>query len=399
MKLGETMKKNNVKMTLTLVLGILLGCCIAMGAMLLLPKGIFGSTVTISNDDYEYYQQLDQRYSKLNGIYDAILTSYYKEPEEEDLATGMYKGVIAGLGDPYSTYMTSEEYTSWTDSTTGEFEGVGVVFTQDAEGNYIVVETTAGSPAAKAGIQAEDRILKVNGKTYDSMNELSAAIKGPAGTKVTLSCEREGKPMEFELTRKKIVEQSVESKLLDGNIGYIQIAAFETHTADDFEKALDDLQEKGAKSLVIDLRDNGGGILQSGTDIADMLLGKGTITYLEDQDGSKQYIKSDKEKLDMPYALLVNGQSASTSEVLAAAVKDDGENPIVGTTTFGKGIVQTTAELKDGSALKLTTAQYFSPKGLQIHEKGVEPDYKMKDKKKTKKDEQLEKALELLRKK
>lgn len=393
------MKKNNIKMVLVLVLGMLLGSCIALGGVMLLPKGIFGNTVTISNEDYEYYQQLHQRYSKLNGIYDSILTGYYQKPKEEDLATGMYKGVMAGLGDPYSNYMTKEEYTSWTDSTTGEFEGVGVVFTQDTEGNYIVVETSPGSPAEKAGIKADDRILKVDGKTYDSMNALSAAIKGPAGTKVKLTCQRKDKPMEFELTRQKIIDQSVESKSLDDNIGYIKISAFESHTAEDFEEALEALQKKGAKSLVIDLRDNGGGILEPGIDIADKLLGQGTITYLEDQKGSKQYIKSDKEKLDMPYVLLVNGKSASTSEVLAAAVKDDGKNPLIGTTTFGKGIIQTTAELKDGSALKLTTAQYFSPKGFQIHEKGVTPDYKVKNDKKTKKDEQLEKALELLGKK
>lgn len=384
-------------MGMFLVLGMLIGGCIALGGLLLVEKGLFGGMVTLPRSDYQYYQQLDQRYSKLNGIYDSVITSYYKKPKEENLDTGMYKGLLAGLGDPYSTYMTSEEYASWEDSTTGEFEGVGVVFTQDQKGNYLVIQTTPGSPAEKAGIKADDVILKVDGKTYDSMNELSAAIKGPAGTKVTVTCQRDGKEMDFQMTRQQIIDQSVESKALDDDIGYIKISAFEAHTAEDFDKAVADLKKQGAKRLVIDLRDNSGGILDPGIQIADTLLGKGTITYLEDQKGSKQYLKSDEEKLDMPYALLINDKSASTSEVLAAAVKDDGQNPLIGTTTFGKGIVQTTAKLKDGSALKITTAQYFSPKGRQIHGKGVKPDHKVKNNAKTKKDEQLEKALELLR--
>ncbi|MCI9596275.1 MAG: S41 family peptidase [Firmicutes bacterium] len=391
------MKTKKKEMTMLLLIGILIGCGITLGGMLLVQKGILGGMATVSNTDYQYYQQLHQRYSKLNGIYDSVIASYYKKPKAEDLETGMYKGLMAGLGDPYSTYMTSEEYTSWEDSTTGEFEGVGVVFTQDERGNYVVVQTTPDSPAEKAGIKAEDFILKVDGKTYDSMNELSAAIKGPAGTKVTVTCQRDGKNMDFQMTRQQIIDQSVESKALDDNIGYIKISAFEAHTAEDFDKAVAALKKKGAKRFVIDLRDNSGGILDPGIEIADTLLGKGTITYLEDQKGSKQYIKSDEEKLDMPYALLINDKSASTSEVLAAAVKDEGKNPLIGTTTFGKGIIQTTAKLKDGSALKITTAQYFSPKGSQIHEKGVKPDHRVKDNEKTKKDEQLEKALELLR--
>ncbi len=391
------MKTKKREMGMFLVLGMLIGGCIALGGLLLVEKGLFGGMVTLPRSDYQYYQQLDQRYSKLNGIYDSVITSYYKKPKEENLDTGMYKGLLAGLGDPYSTYMTSEEYASWEDSTTGEFEGVGVVFTQDQKGNYLVIQTTPGSPAEKAGIKADDVILKVDGKTYDSMNELSAAIKGPAGTKVTVTCQRDGKEMDFQMTRQQIIDQSVESKALDDDIGYIKISAFEAHTAEDFDKAVADLKKQGAKRLVIDLRDNSGGILDPGIQIADTLLGKGTITYLEDQKGSKQYLKSDEEKLDMPYALLINDKSASTSEVLAAAVKDDGQNPLIGTTTFGKGIVQTTAKLKDGSALKITTAQYFSPKGRQIHGKGVKPDHKVKNNAKTKKDEQLEKALELLR--
>ena len=185
--------------------------------------------------------------------------------------------------------------------------------------------------------------------------------------------------------------------MLEDNIGYIQITSFEEHTAEEFQDELNKMEEKKVSGLVIDLRENGGGIVDSGFEIADQLLGEGTITYLQDQKGEKQYIKSDKGATDLPYVLLVDENTASTSEILAAAVKDDGKNPLVGTTTFGKGIVQTSGELSDGSALKITTMQYFSPKGNQINGKGVKPDYVVKNSK-GKKDKQLLKAQELLTK-
>lgn len=390
------MQINKKNFAMLLAVAFLAGCGVALAMMLLLGSGTFGGTVKIEKEQYRYYQQLDERYSKLNQIYDDITANYYKEPDKENLETGMYKGLMAGLGDVYSGYMTAEEFRSWSDTTLGEFEGIGINFSINTKGEFVILGTIPGTPAEKAGLQSGDLILAVDGKVYSDMETVSAALKGKAGTKVRVTYERNGKEREVTIKRAKIISQTVESKMLKNNIGYMALSSFEEHTAEDFKKQLADLEKKGAKSLIIDLRDNGGGLVASGTEIADALLGEGTITYLQDQKGQKQYIKSDAQKIDLPCVFLVNENTASTSEILAAAVKDDGTSPLVGTTTFGKGIVQSTQQRQDGSAIKLTTMQYFSPKGNAIHEKGVKPDYTVKNSKKSKEDKQLDKAIELL---
>lgn len=390
-----TIKKQSF--VILLIVLFLLGAAAAMGGVLLIENGIVGGTVKLSKKEYAYYQQLDSRYSKLDQLYNEVMANFYKKPDEEDLATGMYKGLIAGLGDPYSAYMTEEEYKSWSDTTLGEFDGIGITFSTNSKGEYVIVSTIEGTPARKAGLKAGDRIVAVDGKTYDNMDAVSAAVKGKAGTEVTITYERDGKQKDVTMKRATIINDTVDSKMLEDNIGYIQITSFEEHTAEEFQDELNKMEEKKVSGLVIDLRENGGGIVDSGFEIADQLLGEGTITYLQDQKGEKQYIKSDKGATDLPYVLLVDENTASTSEILAAAVKDDGKNPLVGTTTFGKGIVQTSGELSDGSALKITTMQYFSPKGNQINGKGVKPDYVVKNSK-GKKDKQLLKAQELLTK-
>ena len=390
------MKKTNFAMLLAAV--FLAGCAAALAIMFLAGNGAFGSTVAVEKDQYRYYRQLDDRYSKLNQIYDDITANYYKEPDEKDLETGMYKGLMAGLGDVYSGYMTAEEFRSWSDTTLGEFEGIGINFSINTKGEFVILGTIPGTPAEKAGLQAGDLILAVDGKVYADMETVSAALKGKAGTKVRVTYDRDGKEREVTIKRAKIISQTVESKMLENRIGYMALSSFEEHTAEDFKKQLADLQKKGAKSLIIDLRDNGGGLVDSGTEIADVFLGEGTITYLQNRKGQKQYIKSDADKIQVPCVFLVNKNTASTSEILAAAVKDDGTNPLVGTTTFGKGIVQSTQQRQDGSAVKLTTMQYFSPKGNAIHEKGVKPDYVVKNSKQSKEDKQLNKAIELLTK-
>lgn len=390
------MQINKKNFAMLLAVAFLAGCGVALAMMLLLGSGTFGGTVKIEKEQYRYYQQLDERYSKLNQIYDDITANYYKEPDKENLETGMYKGLMAGLGDVYSGYMTAEEFRSWSDTTLGEFEGIGINFSINTKGEFVILGTIPGTPAEKAGLQPGDLILAVDGKVYSDMETVSAALKGKAGTKVRVTYERNGKEREVTIKRAKIISQTVESKMLKNNIGYMALSSFEEHTAEDFKKQLADLEKKGAKSLIIDLRDNGGGLVASGTEIADALLGEGTITYLQDQKGQKQYIKSDAQKINLPCVFLVNENTASTSEILAAAVKDDGTSPLVGTTTFGKGIVQSTQQRQDGSAIKLTTMQYFSPKGNAIHEKGVKPDYTVKNSKKSKEDKQLDKAIELL---
>jgi carboxyl-terminal processing protease len=260
----------------------------------------------------------------------------------------------------------------------------------------VVISTISGSPADKAGLRTGDIILMVDGKAYEELEALGAAIRGDAGSKVEITYLRGEDQKTVSIIRAKIVSETVVSRELAGGIGYIQITSFEEHTAEDFEAALHEFEVKGLKGLVIDLRNNGGGLVDQGVAIADLLMGKGSITYLMDRDGNKETYSSDTNKTSLPFVLLVNGGTASTSEILSAAIKDSKDGLLVGETTFGKGIVQSTTQLPDGDAVKLTIKQYFSPDGNVIHKIGVEPDYAVTDNPDTPEDEALNKALALL---
>lgn len=371
------------------------GFAVCAGITMVMCFGVGGGPVMISNDVYDHYQELDERYSKVNSIYDTVMEGYYIEPDTTDLEDGMCKGLMSGLGDPYSAYMTEDEYKTWMESVTGEFEGIGISFTTDKDGNYVVVSVFKDSPAERAGLEAGDFILAADGKAYPNMDALSAAIKGERGTKVTITYERDGRPHDVEIIRDKIEETSVESKILDNNIGYVAISSFAENTAEEFRAQLETMENKSVDGLVIDLRNNGGGIVNTCQEIADMLLGECEIVSMKNRAGEESVLNSDEEKTELPYVILVNENSASASEILAAAVKDNTDNPLVGVTTFGKGIVQTSGQLEDGSALEMTTMQYFSPNGNKIHKKGVKPDYVVKNTETE--DKQLDKAVELLK--
>ena len=377
------------------LIAFIAGFAVCAGITAAMCIGIGGGPVMISNEVSDYYKELDERFSKVNSIYDTVMEEYYIEPDTTDLEDGMCKGLMSGLGDPYSAYMTEEEYNTWLESVTGEFEGIGISFTTDEKGNYVVVSVFSDTPAEKAGLKEGDILLGADGKVYDTMDALSAAIKGKRGTKVTVTYERDGKVHDVDIIRDKIEETSVESKMLDDNIGYIAVSSFAEDTAEDFKVELESFESKNVKGLVIDLRNNGGGLVNVCSEIADMLLGECTIVSMEDRNGEESVLTSDEEKTDITYVILVNENSASASEILAGAVKDNTENPLVGVTTFGKGIVQTSGQLDDGSALELTTMQYFSPDGNEIHKKGVEPDYIVKNTETE--DKQLNKAIELLK--
>lgn len=377
------------------VLAFLAGFAVCAGFTMIMCFGVGGGPVMISNEVHEHYQELEERFSKVNSIYDTVMEGYYIEPNATDLEDGMCRGLMSGLKDPYSAYMTEEEYTSWLESVTGEFEGIGISFTTDENGNYVIVSVFKDSPAEKAGLKEGDFILAADGKAYPNMDALSAAIKGKRGTKVTVTYEREGKAHDVDIIRDKIEETSVESKMLDNDIGYIAISSFAENTAKEFRVQLDEMESKKVNGLIIDLRNNGGGMVTTCQQIADMLLGEGEIVSMENQAGEESVLNSDAEKTELPYVILVNENSASASEILAGAVKDNTDNPLVGVTTFGKGIVQTSGQLDDGSALELTTMQYFSPNGNKIHKKGVKPDYVVKNT--GTEDKQLNKAIELLK--
>lgn len=333
--------------------------------------------------------------SKISELYEYIDNYYYTDYDEDDLINGAYKGFVQGLGDPYSAYMTKEEYDSWNVSVTGEYSGVGITFTENDDGEFVVLAINKNSPAKKAGIKEGDVLLTVDGKTYDSSDSMAVAIRGKKGSKVTLEYSREGDIKKVEMIRDNISQESVEYEMLEGDVGYIAITQFIDHTSEDFQKALSALEKQGAKSLVLDLRDNGGGLVDECVEIADAFLDKGVVCYVKDKDGSLDSYDAKDGKTKLKTVVLINENSASAAEILSAALKDNGFT-IVGQTSFGKGVIQTTVEFDDGSALKLTIMQYLSPDKKVIHGKGVAPNIKCTDKESTEKDEQLEKALQSL---
>jgi carboxyl-terminal processing protease len=353
---------------------------------------------------------VDAKIAAIKGI---IEKYYLEDPKEQDLVDGMYKGLVNGLDDPYSVYYTKDEFKSMMESTNGVYGGIGVTVSQNADTGVItLVKPFENSPGLEAGILPGDILYKVNGTEVTGM-ELSnvvAMIKGEEGTTVDLTIIREGQSEEMNITveRRKIEIPTISHEVLANNIGYISIAEFDSVTESQFMSAFEDLNKQGISGLVVDLRNNPGGNLDVVNSILDQILPEGLIVYTEDKYGEKEEYKSDAEhKFDKPLAVLVNGNSASASEIFAGAVKDYGIGTIVGTKTFGKGIVQRLIELGDGTAMKLTISKYYTPKGLNIHKIGIEPDVEVKldDALKTQavithdQDNQLQKAIEIINEK
>lgn len=390
------MKKRNL--IFIIVIAVLVGA-LATGGAIFLVGYASGGYMAVTNDEYNNYKVMKEKYGKLAELEQYIQEKYYVPVDEEKLTEGMYKGLFWGIGDPYSAYLTEEEYNDIMISTTGEYQGIGVTIAPDDTGLINVVSPIDGSPAEAAGIKSGDKIISVGDKTYDaaSIDQAVAAMRGKPGTKVDLLILRGGNELEFSITRANIVMQSVRSEVLDGNIGYIRISSFEEKTAEDFKQQLRDMELKQVIGLVIDLRDNGGGLVDSSIKIADLLLDEGVVTYTEDRKGNKEYYKSASDKTELPYVVLVNGGTASASEILTGAIKDHKGGKIVGTTTYGKGIIQSVEQLSNGDAVKLTIMQYFSPDGNVIHKIGIKPDVELEALAEDTTDKQLEKAMELLK--
>ena len=352
----------------------------------------------------------DATNSKLKVIKDKINSEYVGNVDENALQEYAIKGYVAGLNDIYSEYFTKDEMTDFSNETIGTYVGIGVTMTKDSEKNQIVVYgVTPNSPAEEAGIKVNDVIIKVDGNdcTGDDFETIPNKILGQEGTKVSVTVLRDGKELTFDMKRRKIVNQTITSELLDDNIGYIYLSSFEDNTYEQFKSAYDDLISKGAKSLILDLRNNGGGIVKEATDIGDLFTDKGKVLLIEsdkDKKEIKTYSKQDKT-INMNVVLLVNEYSASASEILAGILKDDVENAtIVGTKTYGKGVIQSLYTLSDGSGLKLTTDEYFTPNHNEINKIGITPDeivegYKFSGKLDKENDTQLKKAIELLKQK
>lgn len=319
--------------------------------------------------------------SKLQVIEETIAKYYYQEDvDTQTLADGMYSGVIASLGDPYSTYYTEADLSDLMEQTEGIYYGIGAYVGMDVQtGLAHISKVIEDTPAQAAGLHDGDVIYMVDDKPMQGLelSEVVANIKGVEGTRVHLTIFRESENdyLEFDVERKKIESPTVNHEMYDGGIGYIQITEFDDVTVDQFADALAVLRGQGMKGLILDLRANPGGNLSAVVEIAQQLLPKGLIVYTEDRDGNRtEYSCDGTKRFDKPLVVLVNGYSASASEILAGAIKDYGIGKLIGTTTFGKGIVQRVISLSDGTALKLTVSSYFTPNGNNIHGIGIEPD-------------------------
>ncbi len=317
---------------------------------------------------------------KMDKIEELIDENFALEYNEEDLVEAQYAGYVYGLQDPYSAYLTEENYDKMMESTNGEYVGIGVGVTPSTERNTILInQVFTGSPAEKAGLSIGDEIVAVEGETVfgTDMDSAILKIKGKPKTSVVITIRdfETGENKDVTLIRDKVVVDTVFYEKLEDNIGYIRISSFDAVTDEQFHEAYNSLINDGIEGLVLDLRNNPGGLLDVVTNIADTLVPEGNIVYTEDVNGEKMYIKSDAEQIEIPLQVLVNEYSASASEVLAGAIKDYGVGELVGETTFGKGIVQRIFPLGDGSALKLTISRYFTPSGVCINGIGIEPDH------------------------
>lgn len=340
--------------------------------------------------------------AKIEELNNYIEQYYLFDYEEEDVKDGIYKGMMAGLGDIYTGYYTPDEYDKLMETTNGTYSGIGAMLQQDYKTGIItVVRAFAGSPAEEAGLQTDDILYMVKGEevTGKDLSLVVTDLKGEEGTDVDISILRGTDVIDLQVTRRNVEVPTVEYEMLENGIGYIAITSFESVTDEQFLTALDDLESQGMDDLIIDLRGNGGGLVDVTCTILDRLLPEGVIVYTEDKYGRRHEERSDAEHYfagDM--AVLVNGYSASASEIFAGAVKDYGVGTLIGTQTFGKGIVQSIIPLEDGSALKITISRYYTPAGNNIHEVGITPDIILEPDGESEEDNQLQKAIEVLSK-
>lgn len=316
---------------------------------------------------------------KLNYLEELIDEEYLDEKDESSMREGLYAGLLAGLKDPYSTYYTAEQYKELNTSNEGSYVGIGAVLQKDDTGGAKIIQLYEGGPGEQAGLKKGDVIKAVDGAdvTDKETSDIASMVRDSEKASVMLTIQRENeeKPRDVKVEIRDVEIQTVSHEMLSEDTGYIRISEFSEVTSEQYKKAFADLKDQGMKKLVVDLRDNPGGLLTAVCGVLRQILPEGLIVYTEDKNGKREEETCDgKNKLDMPLAVLVNGNSASASEIFAGAVKDYGIGTIVGTTTYGKGVVQTIHSLTDGSAVKITIAKYFTPKGNDINKKGITPD-------------------------
>lgn len=354
-------------------------------------------------DASKYSREINEKLKKI----DNVINSYYlndSEIDEQQMLESMYTGYVNGLGERYSTYYSAKEYADLMESSSGEYSGIGVSVSQNVNTGIITVITPfENGPGYEAGIRKEDILYKVAGEevTGEDINNVVARIKGEAGTTVELTVYRPSTNEYIDMTveRRIVQNPTVTYEMKDNGIGYIHITEFDEVTVTQFAAAIEELKKQGAKGLIFDVRDNPGGLLTSVCQMLDQLLPEGLLVYTMDKDGNREEQVSDAEhSLKMPMIVLTNGNSASAAEIFTAALQDYDWATVMGTTTFGKGIVQVILPLGDGSAVKVTQSKYYTPKGVCIHGTGVTPDIEVEYDREGEGDNQLDAALEQMQK-
>lgn len=402
-------KRNSQQVYKTIMLIIITVLITALVTTIVIYNFVIKSgKIAIKSEDNSSLSGLEATLASFRSV---LEEKYMGEIDDEALIEGAIKGYVSALGDPYTTYYTKEEMDELMEETTGNYVGIGIYMTLDLDNNAIyVVKPMEGSPAEEAGIQAGDLITKVDGKEYsgEELDQASNAIKGEEGTTVKLEILRDGETQELEVERRKIVVSHIVEKKFD-NVGYLLIEDFDGGCAKEFEEKYKELESQGIDRLIIDLRNNGGGVVDEAVSIADMLLDKDdTILITKDKKGNEEITKSEHNPtITMPVVVLTNGYSASASEILVGALQDNERATIVGTKTYGKGVIQEVDRLNDGSGLKITIEEYYTPNKNEINKVGIEPDEEIDLSNEVKEqgtytdeeDNQLQKAIEIIKEK
>lgn len=361
---------NNKKITIWLIIAFLAGATVTVGIISATPIG-----------------KIDKKILQIQTL---AKGNYLYKQDVETLVENTCKGYVEGLNDKYSAYMTKEEYETWEKTLTGNYSGIGVSLIQKDNDTCVILNVLKKSPADKAGIKAGDKVIAIDGKQCKNADMAAALLKGPSGEKIKIKFKHNKKTRIKTLTRTDIKQSSVEFRMLDKNVAYISINAFVEDTGKDVRKALTKAKSKNAKALVLDLRNNGGGLFEECVKVANNFISKDTVCYIKDKDGKETKVKTKtKGKTNLRTIVLVNENTVSAGEILAAALKDHGYK-LIGQNTFGKGVMQNTFKLKDGSAVKLTVKEVISPHKHKINDKGIRPNLVVENP-----DENIDKQLQI----
>jgi len=402
--------KRKYILTIIVVVFITAFLTLTLGNVLMVEMG---QKVLVPTDEYGQMRKMFEKYAKQESVMQIAKRDFLYEADEQIMLEGALEGTLKALGDPYTQFMSKKDFEALMQDTEGSYEGIGVYITASDDNKILIVSPIEDTPAEKAGLKTGDKIIRINGTDFTA-EQIDAAVKimkGEPGTSVTLTIQRVNSDGTHDISdvvvnREKIRIKTIKPAILEDGIGYIRITTFDMQTAKDFKAAYTALKNKGMKKLVIDLRYNPGGMINSTVEISDLFMDEGIVTYTKTKAGEVEYFKSDKKMEDIPIALLINEGSASASEIMAGAMKDTKRATLIGTKTFGKGIVQKVQAFgNDGEGIKMTVSEYFTPAGINIHGIGIEPDIEIQLPEDAqgygyeyyKTDNQLQKAVEILK--